>query len=119
MSSEVKRYLQTKMRMSRIYQPVMIRELIKLGGAASVEEIAKALLSYAPRRSSTTQDELLAPSVTEVMDGMSMQYAVRLDLDKGTLDSAHKTLCDKIFSDKPSISDQQIRTSRHDGKRPV
>ncbi|AZQ69702.1 HIT domain-containing protein [Silicimonas algicola] len=36
------------MRMSHIYQPVMIRELLVRGGRASVEEIATALLAHDP-----------------------------------------------------------------------
>lgn len=42
----LKRFLSKQMRMSHIYQPVMLRELIKGGGEASLETIAKALLSY-------------------------------------------------------------------------
>lgn len=36
------------MRMSHVYQPVMIRELLVRGGEASVEEIATALLAHDP-----------------------------------------------------------------------
>jgi ATP adenylyltransferase len=36
----------SKMRMSHIYQPVMIRELLLRGGEASVEQIAAALLAH-------------------------------------------------------------------------
>ena len=38
-------FIENKMRMSHIYQPVMIMELLKRDGVASVEDIAKALLS--------------------------------------------------------------------------
>lgn len=41
-------YISTKMRMSHIYQPVMLRELLVRGGEASVEEIATALLAHDP-----------------------------------------------------------------------
>jgi DNA-binding transcriptional ArsR family regulator len=34
------------MRMSHIYQPVMLGVLLERGGSATIEEIAKALLSY-------------------------------------------------------------------------
>lgn len=40
------RYITEDMRMSHIYQPVMIRELLLSDGPASLEKIAKALLSY-------------------------------------------------------------------------
>jgi ATP adenylyltransferase len=39
-------FIREEMRMSHIYQPVMLRILLERGGAASLEEIAKALLSY-------------------------------------------------------------------------
>lgn len=41
-------FISTKMRMSHIYQPVMIRELLVRGGEASVDEIATALLAHDP-----------------------------------------------------------------------
>ncbi|MBF9060728.1 HIT domain-containing protein [Rhodobacterales bacterium HKCCSP123] len=46
--SRLSEYISAKMRMSHIYQPVMIRELLLQGGAASVEEIATALLAHDP-----------------------------------------------------------------------
>jgi ATP adenylyltransferase len=48
MTDNLKTYLASKMRMSHIYQPVMIRELVRRGGSATVEEIAAALLGYDP-----------------------------------------------------------------------
>ena len=39
-------YIRERMRMSHIYQPVMIQVLLKKGGTATTEEVAKALLSY-------------------------------------------------------------------------
>jgi ATP adenylyltransferase len=41
---ELFRFIRDGMRMSHVYQPVMIRTLLKGGGSASVEEIAKDLL---------------------------------------------------------------------------
>ena len=38
-------FIQKRMRMSHIYQPVMIRELLKSGGKASIRNIAAAFLS--------------------------------------------------------------------------
>ena len=38
-------FIQKQMRMSHIYQPVMIRELLKRGGKASVRNIAGAFLA--------------------------------------------------------------------------
>src|SRR5262245_26016026 len=38
-------FIRKRMRMSHIYQPVMIRELLKSGGNASIRNIAAAFLS--------------------------------------------------------------------------
>lgn len=39
-------FILKRMRMSHIYQPVMIKTLLQMGGQASVEDIAKSLLTY-------------------------------------------------------------------------
>jgi diadenosine tetraphosphate (Ap4A) HIT family hydrolase len=39
-------YIRNQMRMSHVYQPVMLWVLLERGGAATTEDIAKALLSY-------------------------------------------------------------------------
>ena len=44
--SSLERYILSEMQMSHIYQPVMLLELLRSNGAASVNEIAKALLSH-------------------------------------------------------------------------
>lgn len=45
-ADQLKSYISHTMRMSHVYQPVMLRVLIENGGSASVTDIAKALLSY-------------------------------------------------------------------------
>ena len=42
----LKHFISKQMRMSHIYQPVMIKALLQSGGEATTEEIAKALLAY-------------------------------------------------------------------------
>jgi ATP adenylyltransferase len=37
-------FLQNKMRMSHVYQPIMIKKLLERGGCATVQEIATDLL---------------------------------------------------------------------------
>ena len=44
--AQLESYIREQMRMSHIYQPVMLRVLLEQGGTASIEDIAKALLSY-------------------------------------------------------------------------
>ena len=42
---ELTNFIQNRMRMSHIYQPVMLMTLLKNNGSATVDDIAKALLS--------------------------------------------------------------------------
>lgn len=46
--SNLSEYISAKMRMSHIYQPVMLRELLVRSGTASVTETATALLAHDP-----------------------------------------------------------------------
>ena len=46
MTIDLKDYITKRMRMSHIYQPVMLRVLLENNGEASVDQIASALLSY-------------------------------------------------------------------------
>lgn len=43
---QLKTYIAKTMRMSHVYQPVMLRVLLEQGGSASLTDIARALLSY-------------------------------------------------------------------------
>ena len=43
---ELEHYIREQMRMSHIYQPVMLQVLLMNGGMATTEEVAKALLGY-------------------------------------------------------------------------
>jgi diadenosine tetraphosphate (Ap4A) HIT family hydrolase len=44
-SSKLKRYINERMKMSHVYQPVMLRTILSNGGEATTTQIAKALLS--------------------------------------------------------------------------
>ena len=44
--AQLKEFIEQSMRMSHIYQPVMIHALLESGGSATEEEIAKSLLSH-------------------------------------------------------------------------
>ena len=43
---QLETYIRQQMRMSHVYQPVMLQVLLEKGGSASTEDVAKALLSY-------------------------------------------------------------------------
>jgi hypothetical protein len=44
--NHLKNYILNEMRMSHIYQPAMLKEILINGGQASVNQIAKHLLPY-------------------------------------------------------------------------
>lgn len=46
--TELKKFLTLRMRMSQIYQPLMIRFLLEKSGQASDESIASEILKYDP-----------------------------------------------------------------------
>ena len=46
MTSDLHEYITNQMKMSHIYQPVILKVLLENNGEASVEQIASALLSY-------------------------------------------------------------------------
>ena len=43
---ELSDFIRNRMKMSHIYQPVMLIEMLKSGGTASVTDLAKALLGH-------------------------------------------------------------------------
>ena len=45
-ATDLMHFISKQMRMSHIYQPVMIKALLENGGEATTDEIAKALLAY-------------------------------------------------------------------------
>lgn len=44
--NDLENYIKTRMRMSHVYQPAMLKVLLQNGGAATVEQVAAGLLSY-------------------------------------------------------------------------
>ena len=46
--SKLRGFIETQMRMSHIYQPVMLAELLRSGGSSSVKEIAAAISAHDP-----------------------------------------------------------------------
>ena len=46
MTIDLHDYITNQMKMSHIYQPVMLKVLLENNGEASIEQIASALLSY-------------------------------------------------------------------------
>lgn len=65
---------------------------------AKIDRHIVPLTSQAYRSTQLSHDELLAPSVTDVMDGMSTQYAERLGIDSEAITRAHRTLCKSLIA---------------------
>ena len=107
--SELSDYILTKMRMSHIYQPVMIRELLIRGGHASVDEVATALLAHDPsqveyyglRTKSMVGKVLTNNGVTEVIkSGRSITGYKLPDVDNLSMDERDALIeaCDAAIS---------------------
>jgi diadenosine tetraphosphate (Ap4A) HIT family hydrolase len=109
MTSSFKRlrdFIQNEMRMSHIYQPVMIRELLKDGGKASIRKIAGAFLArdesqleYYEQITKNMPGKVLAKHGIVVRDGNDY----RLTADLSTLSTKERAelvqLCDEAISD--------------------
>lgn len=64
----LRNFLNGRMRMSHVYQPAMLLELLRRGGSASVEEIAKSLLVH-DRSQIEYYEEITKHMVGEVLTG--------------------------------------------------
>ena len=53
-ASDLHFFVSMQMRMSHIYQPVMIKALLERSGEATIEEIAKSLLAKLKKKKQTT-----------------------------------------------------------------
>ena len=68
------------------------------GERTKIQRHILPLMEQVYRRTHLSKDELLAASITNVMDGMSIQYADRLGIDPEALSRAHRSACERIFS---------------------
>lgn len=55
---ELKIYIKNDMQMQHVYQPVMLMELLKRGGEASEEQIAKSILDFDPVQKKYYEDKV-------------------------------------------------------------
>jgi ATP adenylyltransferase len=104
--SQLRNFIQKQMRMSHIYQPVMLREPLKRGGTASVRKIAAAFLAhdesqleYYEQITKSMPGKVLAKHGVVVRDGDSYRLAV----DPSALSSEQRSellrLCDAAIRD--------------------
>jgi ATP adenylyltransferase len=108
-TSALEDFILNRMRMSHIYQPVMLKVLLEGSGTASLEEIAKALLSYdlpqieyyGLRTKRMVGDVLTKNGVVEPIKSGKAIVGYRLvsdDLSETQRESL-STLCDKKLAD--------------------
>jgi ATP adenylyltransferase len=91
-------YIQNHMRMSHIYQPVMLKTLLQRGGEATVGEIAKALLSY-----DRSQVEYYAVRTNNMVGKVLRQNAIVAPIKAGRCISGYKINAAQLSDDDISI----------------
>ena len=108
-ASALEEFIRNRMRMSHNYQPVMLKVLLEGNGTASLEDIAKALLSYdlphieyyGLRTKRMVGDVLTKNGVVEPIKSGKAIVGYRL-IDDSLSESQRASLmalCDKKFSD--------------------
>ncbi|QIR86273.1 HIT domain-containing protein [Paracoccus sp. AK26] len=107
--SDLKNFIRYQMRMSHIYQPVMLHILLAQGGQAAIEDIAKALLGYDRSqveyyelRTRTMVGRILTQSgiVEPVRDGRRISgYRLRSDRLTDEQTAALLELCDQRLAE--------------------
>lgn len=70
---------------------------------AKIARYVVPLANQTYRSTQLTKEELLAPTITDVMDGMSAQYAERLGIAPEAIARAHRTLCDSLSSEGNAV----------------
>ena len=113
------RFIQNEMRMSHIYQPVMLRELLTRGGEASVQQIARALL--AEDRSQVEYYERIAtgmvgPVLTRRSIASKDRRLYRLNGAHQLSDPERRTLIDHVRCEDRSLSRTSAPTRGHTGE---
>ena len=108
MTSSFKRlrdFIQKQMRMSHIYQPVMIRELLKGGGKASIQKIAGAFLArdesqleYYEQITKNMPGKVLTKHGIVVRDGADYRLTTDLSLLSSQERNELVRLCDETIS---------------------
>ena len=97
---KVRAFIENDMRMSQVYQPVMLLKLLKSNGQASVAQVAQAILDKDP-----TQIEYYS-SVVKNMVGRVCSGQVISDstIDFSDVDSRSKALGDMLPSFECSLN---------------
>src|SRR5215813_971648 len=99
-------FIRKRMRMSHIYQPVMIRELLKSGGKASIRNIAAAFLArdesqleYYEQITKNMPGKVLAKHGIVERDGQDYRLKADLSLLSSQERNELVRLCDDAIND--------------------
>ena len=114
---QLREFIQKQMRMSHIYQPVMLKELLTRGGKASIREIATAFLvrdesqlEYYEQITKNMPGKVLSKHGIVERDGKSY----RLTMAPSSLSQAERdqlvTLCDAAVGDYFKDAAQEYMT---------
>jgi ATP adenylyltransferase len=113
-------FIQNRMRMSHIYQPVMIRELLKRGGKASIRNIAAAFLArdvsqleYYEQITKDMPGKVLGKHGVVQRDGD--EY--RLTIDPSSLSSEERDELVRLCDEKVSAYLQKRGAAAYDHRR--
>ncbi|MGA9009335.1 MAG: hypothetical protein WB495_21225 [Xanthobacteraceae bacterium] len=113
-------FIQKQMRMAHVYQPVMIRELLKRGGKASIRNIAEAFLirdesqlEYYEQITKNMPGKVLAKHGIVVRDGD--QY--RLTTDPSSLSSKERNELVRLYEMAISTYLSKRGTAVYDHRR--
>jgi ATP adenylyltransferase len=108
-TTDLMHFISKQMRMSHIYQPVMIKALLENGGQATTQEIAKSLLAYDQSqveyyslRTKTMVGKVLTKNgvVEPIKDGRQITgYRLTETTHTDTQRAALQAMCDKAISD--------------------
>lgn len=69
-----------------------------------IDRYIQPLVRQAYARTFLSEQELLADSLVNVMEGLSLQYADRLGVDADVLSSTHKALCGHLFPVEAAVT---------------
>src|SRR5262249_55239292 len=115
-------FIQKRMRMSHIYQPVMIKELLQSGGRASIRRIAAAFLSrdesqleYYEQITKDMPGKVLCRQGIVERDG----DAYRLNIDPSSLSSEEQNELVRLCDEAISAYLQKRGTAVYDHRRAV
>jgi diadenosine tetraphosphate (Ap4A) HIT family hydrolase/5-methylcytosine-specific restriction endonuclease McrA len=123
---KLRQFITEEMRMSQVYQPVMLVELLKNNGEATVQQIAQAILDKDPTQIEYFSD-IVKNMVGQVLtknrgitekDGSTYKLIGSQDLSQEQVDEL-VSLCEQRIQDFERQRGEEVWSHRKRGHRPV